>query len=68
VIFDGLLSVVCPWLANTINWTVFDDAFEQHYSQDNGRPSKPIRLMVGLLLLKQLENLSDERVVWVRFS
>jgi hypothetical protein len=24
---------------------------------------KPIRLMVGLLLLKQLENLSDERVV-----
>jgi hypothetical protein len=42
---------------------VFDDAFEQHYSQDNGRPSKPIRLMVGLLLLKQLENLSDERVV-----
>jgi hypothetical protein len=26
-------------------------------------PSKPIRLMVGLLLLKQLENLSDERVV-----
>ena len=50
-------------LANTINWTVFDDAFEQHYSQNNGRPSKPIRLMVGLLLLKQLENLSDERVV-----
>jgi IS5 family transposase len=47
----------------TINWTVFDDAFEQHYSQDNGSPSKPIRLMVGLLLLKQLENLSDERVV-----
>jgi hypothetical protein len=32
-------------LANTINWTVFDDAFEQHYSQDNGRPSKPIRLI-----------------------
>jgi hypothetical protein len=22
-------------LANTINWTVFDDAFEQHYSQNN---------------------------------
>ncbi|CAC9498792.1 hypothetical protein, partial [uncultured Gammaproteobacteria bacterium] len=40
-------------LANTINWTVFDDAFEQHYSQNNGRPSKPIRLMVGLLLPKK---------------
>jgi hypothetical protein len=45
----------------TINWTVFDDAFEQHYSQDNDRPSKPIRLMVGLLILKQLENLSDKK-------
>ncbi|SSC11312.1 hypothetical protein BPUTEOSOX_1650 [thiotrophic endosymbiont of Bathymodiolus puteoserpentis (Logatchev)] len=40
-------------LANTINWTVFDDAFEQHYSQNNGRPSKSIRLMVGLLLPKK---------------
>lgn len=50
-------------LANTIDWSIFDDAFAKHYSKDNGRPSKPIRLMVGLLLLKQLENLSDERVV-----
>jgi IS5 family transposase len=30
-----------------------------------GRPAKPIRLMVGLLLLKRIENLSDERVVEV---
>ncbi len=50
-------------LVNAINWAVFDHSFEQHYSKDNGRPSKPIRLMVGLLMLKQLENLSDERVV-----
>jgi IS5 family transposase len=41
-------------LANTINWTVFDGAFEQHYSQDNGRPSKPIRLMVVKIRLKPL--------------
>ena len=34
----------------------------------SGRPAKPVRLMVGLLILKQLENLSDERVVeiWVQ--
>jgi hypothetical protein len=25
-------------LANTINWTVFDDTFEQHYSQDKKEP------------------------------
>ena len=28
-----------------------------------GQPAKPVRLMVGLLILKQLENLSDEVVV-----
>jgi len=54
-------------LADTINWEFFDDSFEKYYS-DNGRPAKPIRLMVGMLLLKQIENLSDENVVlqWKR--
>jgi len=54
-------------LADTINWAQFNDSFEKYYS-DNGRPAKPIRLMVGLLILKQLENLSDENVVlqWKR--
>ena len=53
-------------LAKRIPWQCFEDAFAGLYSQA-GRPAKPIRLMVGLLLLKQLENLSDERVVeaWV---
>ncbi len=34
----------------------------------NGRPAKPIRLTLGLLLLRQIEKLSDERVVeaWLR--
>lgn len=49
-------------LAETINWGLFDDSFAKYYS-DEGRPAKPIRLMVGLLLLKQLENLSDENLV-----
>ena len=40
-------------LADTINWEAFDDSFEKYYS-DNGRPAKPIRLMVRLLFLKQL--------------
>lgn len=34
------------------------------YTKTTGAPSKPIRLMVGLLILKQLENLSDEAVVF----
>lgn len=55
-------------LARRIPWENFDRAFACHYSQTTGAPSKPIRLMVGLLLLKQLENLSDEDVVlqWKR--
>ncbi len=50
-------------LSYVIDWKVFDTAFEHYYSKDKGRPAKPIRLMVGLLMLKQLEDLSDERIV-----
>ena len=54
-------------LADTINWETFNEAFAKYYSNE-GRPAKPIRLMVGLLILKQLENLSDESIVlqWKR--
>jgi len=53
-------------LANQIPWQEFERHFSGLYS-DAGRPAKPIRLMVSLLILKQLENLSDEVVVerWV---
>lgn len=50
-------------LSNQINWVVFDEAFKKHYSPSQGRPGKSIRLMVSLLILKQLRNLSDESVV-----
>ncbi len=54
-------------LADAIDWSQFEKSFARYYSQE-GSPAKPIRLMVGLLLLKQLENLSDESVVlqWKR--
>ena len=54
-------------LADTINWDAFEESFAKYYS-DEGRPAKPIRLMVGLLILKQVENLSDESIVlqWKR--
>ena len=50
-------------LANEIRWSVFDSAFQKHYNLTQGKPAKPIRLMVSLLILKQLRNLSDESVV-----
>lgn len=50
-------------LANKVNWQEFEDAFKTLYCEDNGRPAKPIRLMVGLLILKHIRNISDESVV-----
>lgn len=50
-------------LANKINWQQFEDAFAKHYSKKMGAPAKPIRLMVSLLILKQVRNLSDESMV-----
>ena len=38
-------------LADTTKWSKFEDEFTQYYSKE-GRPAKPPRLMVGLLLLK----------------
>jgi len=50
-------------LANQINWQQFEESFKDLYCPDNGRPAKPIRLMVSLLMLKHIRNLSDESVV-----
>jgi IS5 family transposase len=50
-------------LAQAIPWNEFEQSFSQYYTKSTGSPSKPIRLMVGLLMLKQLEDLSDEKVV-----
>lgn len=54
-------------LAKQINWSVFDEAFSPLYSH-LGKPAKHIRLMVGLSILKHMENLSDDVLVqrWVQ--
>lgn len=54
-------------LSKRIDWTFFEKEFEHLYSK-TGSPAKPIRLMVGLLILRRMYNLSDERVVeeWVK--
>jgi IS5 family transposase len=50
-------------LANAIKWEHFETAFRLLYSEKKGAPAKPIRLMVGLLMLKHIRNLSDESIV-----
>lgn len=49
-------------LAQRLPWSEIEKDFEGYYPK-MGQPAKPVRLMVGLLILKQLENLSDEVVV-----
>ena len=53
-------------LGEKIDWNYFENEFRKLYS-DKGRRAKPIRLMVGCLLLKQMYNLGDETIAkeWV---
>lgn len=46
-------------LSDKIDWNYFEEEFEEYYS-NVGRPSMPVRLMVGCLLLKRIYNLGDE--------
>ena len=50
-------------LSKQIDWDAVESEFAQYYCVDNGRPSVPIRKMVGMMLLKNIYNLSDEGVV-----
>ena len=54
-------------LAQRIDWEFFEEEFETLYTEGQGQPPKPIRLMVGLLMLQQIYGLSDDLVVqkWV---
>lgn len=49
-------------LANKFNWTKIDEICCTYFCNDNGRVGHSSRLVIGLLLLKQLHNLSDLEV------
>ena len=50
-------------LSKQIDWDAVESEFAQYYCVDNGCPSVPIRKMVGMMVLKNIYNLSDEGVV-----
>lgn len=54
-------------LGDKIDWKYFEDEFADLYS-NTGKPSMPIRLMVGSLMLKRIYNLGDETLceAWIR--
>ena len=49
-------------LSGRIDWAGLERDFQVYY-HELGRPALPVRRMVGLLMLKQLFKVSDERVV-----
>lgn len=50
-------------IAQAIDWDSLSDKLAQFYCLDNGRPTKPSRVKVGLLILKHLYQISDEEAV-----
>jgi IS5 family transposase len=54
-------------LADKMDWNYFENELAGFYATV-GRPSMPIRLMVGCLLLKRIYNLGDETLAeaWIR--
>ena len=71
-LYQGLKEILNPkeplyQLTEKIPWEEIEKEFSGYYV-DFGRPAKPIRLMVSLLILKQMYNLGDETVVeqWVQ--
>lgn len=50
-------------LSHQIDWSVFERRMGKYFSEDQGRPSLSIRLMVGLHYLKSIYKESDESVV-----
>jgi len=54
-------------LSKIVKWDWLESEVSKHYCLNNGRPGGSIRLMMGLLILKDIEGQSDESVCerWV---
>lgn len=70
-LYQGLKEILNPknplyQLTEKIAWETIEKEFSKYYVEF-GRPAKPIRLMVSLLILKQMYDLGDETVIeeWV---
>lgn len=50
-------------LADAIDWQSFEEGLASSFCGDNGRPSCPVRLMVGLHYLKYASGMSDDGVL-----
>ncbi len=51
------------WLADSIDWSSFEEALAPSFCEGNGCPSIPVRMMVGMRYLKYMAGVSDEDVL-----
>ena len=60
-------SHVLVGLSKKIDWESIEKDLRVYYCEDNGRPGVPIRLIVGIIMLRRMFNQSDESVLdrWV---
>jgi len=56
---DGLVK-----LADLIDWDYFDNEYKHLINKKTGNHHKPIRLIIGLIILKNAYNLSDENLIF----
>ena len=49
-------------LGRAIDWRFFEERFGAVYSDKPGHPPLPTQLIAGLMILKHMHNLSDERL------
>ena len=63
--FINLKHELCI-LSAEIDWDSVEKDFSEYY-KNFGRPSIPIRKIIGLVLLRQIYNLSDEAIIdrWI---
>ena len=54
-------------LSKKIDWESLEKDLRVYYCEDNGRPGVPIRLIVGIIILRRMFSQSDESVLdrWV---
>jgi len=50
-------------LADSIDWGCFEKVLAPSFCEGNGRPSIPVRMMVGMHYLKHMADVSDEEVL-----
>jgi hypothetical protein len=63
--FEQSLSAKNRWvrMADLVPWDKLAGVFLASMSQGEGRPSVDLRIVLGVLLVKHIEDLSDERTI-----